>query len=105
MKSNIFDAIPVNVDTEVFQDILTSANLRIERIVSKGQVSPPEGWYDQDQHEWVMVLQGSAVLQFDQGDTCHLSPGDYVNIPAHAKHRVSWTDPDEVTVWLAVFYD
>jgi len=27
-----------------------------------------------------------------------------VDLPAKCRHRVDWTDPDEPTVWLAVFY-
>jgi cupin 2 domain-containing protein len=31
-------------------------------------------------------------------------PGAYVHIPAHRKHRVEWTDPNQPTIWLAVHY-
>ena len=102
--NNIFEAIPLDLKDEVFEDIVSSQNIRIERIVSKGQTSPATGWYDQDEHEWVMVLKGSAILEFEKGDVCCLTAGDYLNIPAHSKHKVSWTDPDDVTVWLAIFY-
>lgn len=102
--TNIFASLPQNLDTEVFEDIAHSQSVRIERILSKGHSSPETGWYDQDEHEWVMVLEGSAVLEFEDGVRCDLSVGDYVNIPAHTKHKVAWTDPDKVTVWLAVFY-
>ena len=50
-----------------------------------------------------MVLQGAARLQFEDR-VVELLTGDYVNIPAHTRHRVEWTSPDEPTVWLAVFY-
>ena len=102
--NNIFEAIPLDLKDEVFEDIVSSQNIRIERIVSKGQASPAVGWYDQDEHEWVLVLKGGAILEFDNGDVCRLTAGDYLNIPAHSKHKVSWTDPDDVTVWLAIFY-
>jgi cupin 2 domain-containing protein len=60
-------------------------------------------WYDQPEHEWVMVLTGAARLQF--GDRAvEMKAGDWINIPANQKHRVEWTSPDEPTVWLAVFY-
>ena len=56
-------------------------------------------------NEWVIVLKGEAKLLFENNDEpIHLKPGDFVNIPAHRKHRVEWTTPDEPTVWLAVFY-
>ena len=74
-------------------------------IVSTGQASPDGFWYDQREHEWVMVLRGSAKLQFqDPAEECHLQAGDHLHIPAHRKHRVAWTDPAAPTVWLAVFF-
>ena len=67
-------------------------------------VDSPEGfWYDQDEHEWVMVLQGSARLQLEDR-TLELGPGDYINLPAHTKHRVQWTTTDQPTIWLAISY-
>jgi len=102
---NIFESIPAQLESEVFEEILTSQNIRIERILSKGHSSPDAGWYDQDENEWVIVLQGSAMLVFDDGTDVRLDVGHHVNIPAHKKHRVAWTDPDNVTVWLAVFYN
>ncbi|MFA7098120.1 MAG: cupin domain-containing protein [Gammaproteobacteria bacterium] len=101
---NILDSLPVDLKTEVFEDIVRSSQVRIERIVSKGHTSPESGWYDQDENEWVMVIEGRASLLFEDGSTCDLAAGDYVNIPAHVKHKVIWTDPDRLTVWLAVFY-
>jgi cupin 2 domain-containing protein len=96
--------LPPSVAAERFDDLVRSPSVRIERIVSQGQCSPLTGWYDQDEHEWVMVVQGSATLVFEDGTSLALSAGSHVNIPAHIKHRVAWTDPDQLTVWLAVFY-
>ena len=88
---------------------------RIERIVSRGHVSPPGFWYDQDEDEWVWLLGGAAILEVevqaasDQSgddsvvDTVELAAGDYLLLPAHMRHRVSWTDPDCDTVWLSIF--
>jgi len=101
---NIRDALPEHLAAEACADILRRPCVRIERIVSKGQVSPAQGWYDQDEGEWVMVVAGRAILEFADGSICNLSSGDYVNIPAHCKHKVSWTDPDHATIWLAVWY-
>ena len=78
--------------------------MRIERIISTGQKSPESGWYDQDDNEWVMVLKGAARLSFDDRTSVHLREGDFINIPAHKRHRVDWTDPDKETIWLAVHY-
>lgn len=88
----------------MFETLLENPGLRIERIVSRGHCSPETGWYDQERNEWVVVLRGAATLAFEDGDPLHLSEGDYVEIPAHRKHRVAWTEPGELTVWLAVHF-
>ncbi len=103
MTSNLFNKLPSNLPDELFNTLLATSNLRIERIVSHGHASPEEFWYDQVQNEWVIVLKGAARLSIE-GKAKELKPGDYLNIPAHQKHRVEWTTPDEPTVWLAVFY-
>jgi len=80
-------------------------SIRIERIVSHNRSSQPEEWHDQEEDEWVMLLAGGARLLFEGSDEpLLLEPGDYLEIPAHARHRVEWTDPDRESVWLAVFY-
>ena len=90
---------------EISEVMLTGHELRMERIVSHGQASPPGYWYDQDEHEWVMLLEGEATLRFEQDDqSLRLMPGMHVLIPAHVRHRVDWTTPAMRTVWLAVFY-
>jgi len=94
---------------EISQIVLSGRGVRIERIVSHGQASPPGYWYDQDEDEWVMLLEGEATLRFDDGQSgdaslLRLTPGTHVHIPAHARHRVDWTTPDRRSVWLAVFY-
>lgn len=102
--TNIFSSIPEPIQEEIFEDLLKTDHVRIERILSQGQSSPAKGWYDQAEHEWVMVLEGSGVLLFEDGREITLNKGDFYNIPAHVRHRVAWTDPDRITVWLAVFY-
>lgn len=106
MKSaNLFQNIPQQLPEEIAETLASAAQVRIERIVSRGHCSPPGFWYDQAQHEWVLLLQGGASLRFaDQDEAVRLAPGDYVNIPAHARHRVESTDAHTDTVWLAVFY-
>ena len=90
---------------ELSEVMLTGRDLRIERIVSHGQASPPGFWYDQDEDEWVMLLEGEATLRLD-GDAplLRLMPGMHVHLPAHLRHRVESTAADRRTVWLAVFY-
>ena len=100
---NLFSMITPDLDNEIVDVLLNSENVRIEKIVSSGQTSPETGWYDQAENEWVMVLKGSAVLSFENTEV-KLKPADYINIPAHTKHKVSWTEPDIQTVWLAIYY-
>ena len=84
---------------------MESPHARVERIVSRGQASPDDFWYDQEQAEWVLLLKGQAALAVaGEENPVILKPGDYLNIPAHCRHRVLWTDPDNDTVWLAVHY-
>ena len=90
---------------ECFDELLSYAGVRIERIVSTGQCSPLGFWYDQQEGEWVVVLQGEARLRFeDEPEARYLQAGDFVDIAAHRRHRVDWTLPGKPTVWLAVFY-
>ena len=90
---------------ETFLDLLNANHLRIERIVSTGQATAPGEWLDQDRAEWVILLRGAAGLLFE-GDAQPrlIKAGDYVNIPAHTRHRVEWTAQDEPTIWLAMHY-
>ena len=103
-SANILGSLPKDLKSELIEDIIRSSSVRIERIVSKGHTSPDSGWYDQDMNEWVMVIEGRASLGFEDGSKCDLAAGDYITIPAHIKHKVVWTDPNQITVWLAVFY-
>lgn len=104
LRKNLLSALPADLGPEVFEEVLRAESVRIERIVSRGHTSPESGWYDQDEHEWVLVLEGAAVLAFDDGSEVRLGAGDHVNLPAHRRHRVAWTAPEKATVWLAVFY-
>lgn len=102
---DFFAALPDHAEVEIFDEILSGPDLKIERIVSYGQASPPGFWYDQESHEWVMVVRGRAGLQFEEGgEIVELGPGEYLNIAARERHRVAWTSADEPTVWLAVHY-
>ncbi len=101
---NIFDAIPNDLESEIFEKIVSSDNISIERIISKGHASPETGWYDQDRNEWVMVLRGEAIIVFEDGLSTTLKSGDYLHIESHQKHKVTWTDPSIETIWLAIHY-
>lgn len=101
---NFAGNLPAASEHEVAEQLLAAEGVRLERIVSHGQASPPGFWYDQSEAEWVMVVAGAARLAIDgQAEELLLGPGDAVYLPAHCRHRVSWTDPDQPTVWLALF--
>ena len=102
--SNIFEPIPSDMAAEVFEQLVRAENVRIERIISKGHTSPDCGWYEQDENEWVMIIDGNATIEFEDGPPVTLGKGDHLNIPANCKHKVTWSDPNHITIWLAVFY-
>jgi cupin 2 domain-containing protein len=102
---NIFANLPAHLSNELFEILLENKNIKIERIISKGHCSPDDFWYDQEQNEWVMVLQGKASLLFENEEKpVLLSQVDYLNVPEHKKHRINRTDPNQKTIWLTVYY-
>ncbi len=103
--ANLFDLIfsdsPAN--EEITNILHQSHGVRIERIVSTGQVSPDGFWYDQEEDEWVALLDGEAQIMFEDGTVFLMSRGDHLLIPAHCRHRVTYTSSQPPAVWLAVF--
>ena len=102
--ANLFESLPEDISNEIFSELVRGDNIKIERIVSKGHRSPASGWYDQTENEWVAVLKGEAKIMFENGEKVHLIAGSHLTIPAHTKHKVTWTTPDIETIWLAVHY-
>lgn len=103
--ANLFEDIPDRLPQEFFTQLLDAPGLRIERIVSWGQCSQQDFWYDQDQHEWVLLIEGSAAVLFEgDAEAVELRPGSFLQIPAHRRHRVVRTDPACRSVWLAVHF-
>lgn len=99
---NIFKSIPEQLPEELIECIFKHDNLRLERIISKGHTTPAGQWYDQEGDEWVLLVQGEAIVLYEKGhQTFHLNAGDYLLIPAHTRHRVEWTPPNANTIWLA----
>lgn len=98
---NLLADLPAPAPEEEFATILARPGCRIERIVSHGQVTPPDRPYCQPHDEWVLLLAGAARVQIE-GDEATLGPGDHLLIPANARHRVTFTDRSCPTVWLAV---
>ena len=102
---NLYVGLAPQARGEEVRTLLRRDGVRIERIVSHGHASPAGFWYDQDEHEWVVVLSGASKLRFEGDErVIDLGPGDFVEIPAHRKHRIEWTTSDEPTIWLAVHY-
>jgi len=103
VTANLFADLPRDLPEEIFTTLLQTPGVHIERIVSHGHQSPDGFWYDEPTGEWVIVLKGAAKIDFE-GGMVEMGPGDFIDIPAHRKHRVAWTTPDEPTIWLAVHY-
>lgn len=100
---NLFADLPSYAPEELFVTLASGPGVHIERIVSFGHTSPEGFWYDQAEDEWVLVVQGAAHLQYEDR-TVSMQRGDWIHIPAHKKHRIAWTTPDEPTIWLAVHF-
>jgi cupin 2 domain-containing protein len=104
-SANVFLSIPDHLPDELVDLLAANGQVRIERIVSRGHASPPDFWYDQQQDEFVLLLQGQAELELlDPQERLFLQAGDYLLIPAHRKHRVALTSSEVDCIWLAVFY-
>jgi len=103
--SNLFADIPAQLPQELVDVLVDEPAVRIERIVSRGHSSAADAWYDQQQHEFVLLLSGGARLQFESpARSVELVAGDHLLIPAHQRHRVAWTADGQDSVWLAVFF-
>ena len=102
-KYNIFEQIIVDKNEERFFEIFKNETIKIEKIVSNGQISPEIFWYEQEKSEFILLLEGFAILEFENREV-ELKKGDCLNIEAFEKHRVKFTSLDEPTVWFAVFY-
>jgi len=102
VAGNLLEALDVASGEEATTQLLRRPGVRIQRIVSTGQASPPGFWYDQRHDEWVLLASGAARIEIDGEGERTLAPGDYLLLPAHCRHRVAWTDPEQATVWLAI---
>ena len=102
-KYNIFEEIIIDKNEEKFFEIFKNETIIVEKIVSNGQKSPDNFWYEQEQREFILLIEGFAILEFENKEV-ELKKGDCLNIEAMEKHRVKFTSLDESTIWLAVFY-
>ena len=103
-EGNIFTGSSCHSKEEIFNTIFSGKNIKIEQIISSGHTSPAEGWYDQTQQEWVILIEGEAILEFENNQKKKLKKGDYLLIPALAKHKVIYTSTNPKCVWLAIFF-
>lgn len=104
-SGNLLADLGASAPAELIETLAEVRGARIERIVSTGQASPPGFWYDQAWTEWVLLASGSAGLLIEgEASPRVLKPGDYLELPAHVRHRVEWTDAKEPTIWLAVHF-
>jgi len=103
--SHFLAEVALSSTQEIFDVLVETSGIKIERIVSTGQQTPAGEWYDQDWDEWVMVIKGHGRLRIDgQDELIEMRDGDFIQLPAHCRHRVEWTDPDQPTVWLAIHF-
>lgn len=103
---NIFstDNLPWVVNKEQVETLCSDHNMRIERIISRGQTTPHNHWYNQPENEWVMLLQGKATIEFENGEMLHLGSGDYIFLPSKLRHRVAYTSKNPPCIWLAIHF-
>jgi len=99
---NLFARLPAAKRAEAFTALLDRPGLRIERIVSQGQVTAEDEPMVQAQDEWVVLLQGEAGIRVGESAVAMLRPGDHLMIAGGQRHWVTYTAKDEPTVWLAV---
>ena len=105
-RGNLYDNITTGADSEIFEGLLKTKSFKLERIISNGQATPPDEWFDQAHDEWVVLLKGWAILRIEGVSQLYkMAEGDYLSIPAHKRHRVEATSPDEPTIWLAFHFD
>ena len=77
----------------------------LKELFLRDRLHTPEGeWYDQDRNEWLIALQGEGELSYEDGSRIKLTPGDYLFIPAHEKHRVEYTSTEPPCIWLTIFF-
>jgi len=102
-QGSLGEGTPTLASGEIVNVLASSAGVRIERIVSHGHASPSGFWYDQEEDEFVLLVSGAARLEVEGEGEVVLAAGDWIDLPRHLRHRVTWTPPDRDTIWLAVY--
>jgi len=101
---NILERTTKDISQEVFEDLAGSENVQIERIISTGQSTPEGKWLKQEKSEFVLLISGRAGLQFRGNEEIELNAGDHLVIPPNTEHRVTFTQKEPATIWLAVHF-
>lgn len=101
-KTNLLRDLPPAAPAEIFETLLQRRDVKLERIVSRGQTTPEGEWHDQEEDEWILLLAGAARLTIDGEGDHDLAPGDALLLAARHRHRIAWTDPMRPTIWLAL---
>lgn len=99
---NIFAGVAEVGEEESFNTLVKSPNCRVERIVASGHDSPKGMWYDQENDEFILLLQGEATMEFEDG-MVEMKAGDYLHIPKNCKHRLDKSSVSPACVFLCVF--
>lgn len=89
-------------EPERLDTVLSRPGFRVEQILSTGQATPAGEWYDQSGDEWVLLMEGTATIAFENGIRCPLQKGDWILLPARLKHRVESTSSRPGCIWLAI---
>lgn len=100
---NLFENIKIDKKAEQFISLFENKNIKIEKIVSNGQISAKDFWYEQEENEFVLLLDGYAIIEFED-EQIELNKGDFINIKSYKKHRVKYTCEEKPTIWLAIYY-
>ncbi len=102
---NIFADLPEQLPEELITTLLEKPGIRVERILSQGHSSAPGFWYQQEENEWLLLVQGQAGLRFEkEKQDRQLTAGDTLFINTGVRHRVTWTSEQPPCIWICLFY-
>lgn len=100
---NIFK-LQEKISKEIFEEIANGSSFRMERIISPHMPNGASKWYEQEEHELVILLQGVAKIEYENSDIITLKQGDYITIKPMNKHRVYYTSKEPLAIWLTIHY-
>ena len=77
MNMNVFSLPELPLSEELTTVLAENENVRIERIISMGQVSAD--WYDQDETEFVVLLKGNCDDEAEQTEYMKMLVSKWAN--------------------------